>query len=594
MKTLRVAIAQLHSVAGDLAGNSALIRTAIEHAAATHADVLLTPEMALTGYPVEDLLGDNAFLSDTEQEAAKLADLVPHTLVAAIGAAMRPKALPRRGGATLNRHNDLDSATRTVRNVIVIANDHDIYAAHAKALLPTYSVFDDARWTAPGSLDQPILTINDIPVALAVCEDVWTPEAADRAADEGAKVLLVANASPYYHGKPAERLALLTDQARRTGMYIVYVNAVGGQDEVVYDGGSLVIAPDGTNILRAPLFQTGQWYVDLEIADDPRDTIALNTADHGDYPIVCPAANWPQPEEEIYTALVTGLRDYVRDNGFTQVLLGLSGGLDSALAATIAVDALGADAVRGIGMPGPYSSEGSVDDARDLADRLGIRFDVIPIADTFTAELSTLGDLLTGPGVAVATENIQARLRALHLMTLANANNAMVINTGNKSESSVGYFTLGGDSSGGLSILRDTYKTEAYRLAEWRNADATTRGEMPPIPQNTITKPPSAELAPDQVDTNSLPPYPILDTILERYLEHFDSAQSITDILIQDHHLDPDEAASMVVRVLTMTDRAEHKRRQVAPGIKITRRAFGRDRRVPITSGRRHHLGQQR
>ena len=554
---MKVAIAQLNAVAGAIEANVAGIASAI--AASVDADVLVTPEKAVSGYPVEDLLGEKAFLADVEAAVASLATVVPPGLVAAIGAPMRADALPVEGGATI-RGAGVDAFDRDVFNVLALARDGQVFAAHSKALLPTYGVFDDSRWVVPGSADgQDLFEIAGEKVAFAICEDVWTPEIAVQAAARGATVLLVANASPYYGGKPSDRVELIRDTAVETGMTVVYVNAVGGQDEVVFDGGSFVVGPTGDLLFRAPLFTEGVWTVDLSA--------------------VGPIAPWPDTvEEETYGALVLGFRDYVLNNGFgtTGVVLGLSGGLDSALAACIAVDALGPGLVRGIGLPGPYSSAGSLDDAYALASSLGIRFDVVPISASVEAAHAELGDLLDGPGGAVARENVQARIRGAYLMDTANAQGLMMVNTGNRSEAAVGYFTLGGDSSGGLAVLKDVLKTQAYRLAAYRNSVS------PDIPTSTITKPPSAELAPDQVDSNSLPPYEVLDAILVAYLEELQSAAEIAESL--------DLPGDLVLRVLGMVDRAEHKRRQVAPGLMVSKRPFGRGRRMPITSGRRHHL----
>jgi NAD+ synthase (glutamine-hydrolysing) len=561
---VKITLAQLNSVAGAISDNVLSIRGAIAVAVADGANVLLTPEKCLSGYPVEDLLGETAFLADVALAVDALAADVPSTLLAAIGAPMRADDLPLTGGSTI-RGAGLDAFDRDVFNVVALAQGGHVVAAHSKALLPTYGVFDDSRWVVAGSPDQSLFDIDGTQVGFAICEDVWTPELAVHAAERGATVLLVANASPYYAGKPAERLALIRDTARESGMTIVYVNAVGGQDEVVYDGGSFVVDPTGKLVFRAPLFEEGCWTVDLTVGG--------------------PIAPWPTDlAEEMYGALVVGFRDYVLNNGFGDrgVILGLSGGLDSALAAVIAVDALGPSLVRGLTMPGPYSSEGSVSDALALAANLGIDCQVVPIRASYEAALGELGTLLDGPGGAVARENVQARIRGAYVMDTANAQGLMMVNTGNRSEAAVGYFTLGGDSSGGLAVLKDVLKTQAYDLARWRNQ----RGA--PIPPATLSKPPSAELAPGQVDSNSLPPYPVLDAILVAYLEQMKPAAVIADEVRETFGLE--DAGALVLRVLAMTDRAEHKRRQVAPGLMVSRRPFGRGRRMPITSKRVHHL----
>ncbi|MGV8846484.1 MAG: NAD+ synthase [Propionicimonas sp.] len=598
MMMLRVTLAQLNPVAGDLAGNTALVTAAIGAATRVGADLLLTPEMAITGYPVEDLLGERAFLDDVEHAVNRVAACVPDGLVAVIGAPVRTGFLPEAGGGKAIPRHRLDATDRVVRNAALLATGGRVVAAHTKALLPTNSVFDDSRWTLPGRIGQDLFRVGGVTVAVAVCEDIWADEVADAAAGAGAQVLLTINASPYYLGKPHARLALLRALAARTGLTVAYVNMVGGQDEVVFDGGSLVVDPDGTVLLQAPLFRDGVFTVDIPVHEHPTSTGALELgSSSSDRPALNPArATWPGWQEEMYTAIVSGLGDYVNRNGFTQVILGLSGGLDSALAAVVAVDALGPDRVWGVTMPGPYSSPGSVSDAYALATNLGIRCDTLSIRATFEAELALLGPMLSGPGAGVATENIQARLRALHLMTLANAaGNTMMVNTGNRSESAVGFFTLGGDSSGGFAPLRDVAKTVAYDLARWRNEHALTVGQVAPIPVATLTKPPSAELAPDQVDTNTLPPYEVLDEILVGYIEDMEGPDEITARLVDRFNMATVDAERVVLQVMGMIDRAEHKRRQVAPGIKLTRRQVGgRDRRVPITNLRVHHFAKGR
>lgn len=597
MHALRVTVAQLNPIAGDVAANTGALREAVAQAAAVGADILLTPEKSVSGYPVEDLLGEVAFLEDVEQAVRQLSTEVPAGLLAAFGAPMREDAVPRLGGATI-RGERLDARDRDVFNVMALATDGALVAAHSKAMLPTYDVFDDSRWVVPGSsTEQSTFVVGGVRVAFAICEDIWTADVAEAAAARGAQVLLVASASPFHDGKVFERLARVRRVARDTGMTIVYANATGGQDEVVYDGGSFAVAPDGELLMAAPLFQAGTFTVDLPVrpTEDPGVGEVHLGGDVGtiDRPAVLRVlTEWPEGEAQTYAALVLGLRDYVCNNGFGDrgVVLGLSGGLDSALAAVLAVDALGVDRVRGLGLPGPYSSEHSVADARELAENLGIDFRVVSIRQSYEAAIAELGDLLDGPGAAVARENVQARIRGGFLMDTANAQQLMMLNTGNRSEAAVGYFTLGGDSSGGLAILKDVLKTEAYRLADWRNAEAVKRGEVPPIPQSTLTKPPSAELAPEQVDTDNLPPYPVLDAILIGYLEQMKPARAIADEVAASFDLPLHQVEQTVLRVLAMTDRAEHKRRQVAPGIQVSRRPFGRARRMPITSGRTHHL----
>lgn len=582
-RVLRVAAIQMESVAADLHGNIEKILDAIRGAVAADADVLITPEMALTGYAIGDLLGDNAFLTDVELAVSQVCNCLfqaAPNLTLLLGAPVRERWLASFcPGWTPTDTDHLDANRRQVHNALLVIRGGVIVAARSKTLLPTYSVFDDARWVIPGS-DHSLIEIAGVPVGLAVCEDLWTPAIANHACELGAKVLLVANASPFEVGKQKVRQDLVSDTAAGTGMPVVYVNSVGGQDELVFDGGSIAVDADGCVAAGSPMFEPDLLVVDIQTFGRVR--FADEAKNLGwQYPTM-PA------QQQMWSALVTALRSYTRTCGFSSVIIGLSGGLDSAVAAALAVDALGADNVWGIGMPGPYSSSGSVDDARDLATNLGVRFNILPITDTNTDEHAILGDLLDGPGSSVARENIQARLRALHLMTLANAHNSMVINTGNKSESAVGYFTLGGDSSGGFALLKDLYKTEVYKLAEWRNRQEFIAGRPPLIPENTITKPPSAELAADQVDTNSLPPYPVLDRILRDYLEHVQSADEIANHLVRDHGYTADDARTTVLRILGMVDRAEHKRRQVAPGPRVTAKSFGFDRRMPVAARRTH------
>lgn len=560
---LHVAFAQLQSHAGDLTGNATRLLEAATQADADGADLLITGEMFLTGYPVDDLLGDQDFMTATTNTLTTLASAFPLGLTVAVGAPVPIADLPTTTRDTLATTASIDAYARTLVNALVIFRDGQRIATITKQLLPTYGVFDDARWFLPGVPSQPV-TINGTRVGFAVCEDAWSNTIVDDLAARNVDLILIANASPYAERKPATRRDLITAHATRLNVPIGCVNIVGGQDEVVYDGNSFLVNPDGTLALTMPAFAPLTLTVNpftpgrAVIVDDSDDTVL----------------------EASYTALVTALHDYVTGAGMNGVLIGLSGGLDSALAATIAVDALGAERVTGIAMPGPYSSEHSVTDAADLAHRLGVTMITLPISDTYHAEKTLLGDLLTGPGQQVADENIQARLRALHLMTLANTRGDLVLNTGNKSEASVGYFTLGGDASGGFAILKDVYKTRAYELAYWRNTHATRHGNVEPIPVNTLTKPPSAELAPGQEDTDSLPPYPILDMILRAHLEQRTPIRDIITNLTTTH---PNvDAATTVPRILRMVARAEHKRRQVAPGVKITETAYGRDRRYPI------------
>jgi NAD+ synthase (glutamine-hydrolysing) len=445
-----------------------------------------------------------------------------------------------------------------------------------KVLLPNYGVFDEDRYFVPGREPARIWDIGGVLVGVSVCEDIWVPDGPPtQQAAAGARVLLNINASPYHTNKAEERAAMLADRASRSQVPVAYLNLVGGQDELVFEGGSMVLGADGSLLYRAPEFREERFAVDVPIGAVRAPKGAVVTvrrellAERARLPGPVPAPRLEPEEAEIYEALVLGLRDYVRKNGFQQVVIGLSGGIDSAVTAAVAVDALGADSVWGITMPTRFSSEGSVRDAADLAERLGIRFDTVPIDDTFSEFLTALDPAFAGTEFGIAEENLQARIRGAILMALSNKFGHMVVTTGNKSEVAVGYATLYGDMAGGYSVLKDVFKTLVYRLAEWRN----TRGEV--IPPSTIDKPPSAELRPDQKDSDSLPPYDLLDQVLTGYVEE---DRSVGDIVAEGFDAD------LVRRVARLVDQNEYKRRQAAPGVRITRKAFGKDRRLPITN----------
>jgi NAD+ synthase (glutamine-hydrolysing) len=433
-----------------------------------------------------------------------------------------------------------------------------VAARYHKCRLPNYGVFDERRTFEPGE-DGVDVEVAGVRLGLSVCEDAWKP--GPPWTDYGdVGVIVNINGSPYHRGKAHEREDVLRDRARETGAWIVYVNAVGGQDELVFDGGSVVVAPDGTVACRALRFEEDLLTVDLDID--------AGSFEAGTRP------PWAGEPEEIYRALVLGTRDYAVKNGFTDAVLGLSGGIDSALVATIATDALGPGSVRALAMPSMYSSEESLADAGDVATRLGIRLDVVPITGVFDAYAAALAALEAVEGLAA--ENLQARIRGNDLMAVSNRYGAIVLATGNKSEYAVGYSTLYGDMAGGFAPIKDVPKTLVYELCAWRNATAVAAGSMPPIPDPVLSKPPTAELRPGQLDTDSLPPYDVLDPIIEAYVEDDLDIDAIVERGIGDR-----ETVAAVVR---MIDRAEYKRRQSAPGIKITPKAFGRDRRLPITN----------
>ena len=546
---LRVAGAQLNLRVGDIAGNETLIADAMSKAAEAEADVLLVPELALTGYPPEDLVHRSEFVDANIAALHRLASL-SEAVTVVVGFVDHASGSHR--GAT-------DSETRVVANAAAVLSKGEIRGIYHKILLPNYGVFDEDRTFVVGSEPDRVWDISGVVAGISVCEDIWTVDGPPtQQAEAGAQVLLNINASPFYRGKAEERETMLASRARETGVPIVYVNLVGGQDELVFDGASLAIAADGTIFHRSPQFEEDFFVVDLPLGGE---TVVVGS--------VTPLLH---PTEEVYRALTTGLGDYVTKNGFDSVVVGLSGGIDSALTATIAADALGPESVWGVGMPSRFSSEHSIDDARALAENLGLRFEVIQIDDVYEAHLATLSTVFDGTEFGVAEENLQARSRGTTLMAISNKFGPMVVSTGNKSEMAVGYATLYGDMVGGYAVLKDVFKVLVYDLARWRNKDNEV------IPKNTIDKPPSAELRPDQKDSDSLPPYEILDAILERYVEQ---DMGVAEIVAAGYEHD------LVAKVVGMVDRSEYKRRQAAPGVKITVKAFGKDRRLPITNSYR-------
>jgi NAD+ synthase (glutamine-hydrolysing) len=529
----RIALGQLNLTVGDLAGNVAAMAEAASRAAEARADLVCFPELSITGYPPEDLVLRPEFVRDNlaalDELAAKTADLCP--VIAGF----------------------VDSTEKGLHNASAFLASGEVRVRYHKISLPNYGVFDEKRYFVPGERTEQV-SVGGISVGLSVCEDAW--HAGRPFADyRGVPVVVNINGSPYHRRQRDERLDVLRDRAREFGGWIAYVNAVGGQDELVFDGGSLVMGPDGEIACRAPMFEEDLLIVDVndEAARTERD------------------AEWPEPPEAIYRALVLGLRDYVGKNGFDDVVIGLSGGIDSTLVAVLAVEALGPHAVRALAMPSPYSSAESVKDAEAVASALGLRLDTVPIATVFDAYRTTVRPLFEGRPEDVAEENLQARIRGNLLMGLSNKFGSLVLATGNKSEYAVGYATLYGDMAGGFAPIKDVPKTLVYELCRWRNSV----GPGEPFPERVLSKPPSAELRPGQKDTDSLPPYEVLDPIMEAYVE---DDLGIDEIVARGY----DRAT--VDRVVRMIDRAEYKRRQAAPGIKITPKAFGRDRRMPITN----------
>jgi NAD+ synthase (glutamine-hydrolysing) len=529
--------------------------------------------MVLTAYPVEDLALRPSFVeasrSALERLAADLATDGLGDLPVVVG------YLDRAPDGT----DDADPTRVLPQNCAAVVHGGRVVARYAKHHLPTYGVFDEARVFAPGH-DLSVVRVRGVDVAIAICEDLWQdggPVAQTR--DAGAELLLVVNGSPYEQDKDDTRLALARRRAAEAGCPLAYLNLVGGQDELVFDGDSLVVSRDGTVLARGPQFIEDLLLVDLDLAASTVEPASLpagvvhTTVTADEVPPYEPA---PPPHAarldevgEVYQALVTGLRDYVRKNGMSSVVLGLSGGIDSALVAAIACDALGAGNVNGVSMPSSYSSEHSKDDAADLAERTGLRYRVQPIKDMVQAFLANLD--LDG----IAEENLQARCRGVILMGLSNQEGHLTLATGNKSELATGYSTLYGDSVGGFAPLKDVPKTLVWQLARWRNAQAEAVGQTPPIPESSISKPPSAELRPGQLDQDSLPAYEVLDAILDLYVEGNEGRAQLIGAGFE---------PAVVDKVVGLVDRAEWKRRQMAPGPKISALAFGRDRRLPITS----------
>ncbi len=565
MAQLRIALAQVDTTVGDLAGNAETVLAWSRQAADSGADLVLFPELALTGYPPEDLVFRESFRSASvrtrDELAGRLADGGLGELAVIVG------------------YVDSDGGPR---NACALLYGGEVVATYFKHHLPNYGVFDEARYFVPGDRFV-VVRLHGVDVALTICEDLWQ-DGGPFAVAGRAEVGLVSciNGSPYERNKDDVRLPLATRRAAEAGATIAYVNMVGAQDELVYDGDSMIVAPDGTVLYRAQQYDELLVVRDVELPGE-RGTVTgpvlgMTVERHliSDEPHprkeAVPAIAPGEPlvdEDEVWQALVTGTRDYVRKNGFRSVTFGLSGGIDSAVVAVIAADAIGAENVHAVSMPSSYSSEHSQGDAADLARRIGCHYRTVPIAPMVDAYLSAV--TLTG----LAEENLQARVRGTLLMGLSNQDGHLVLATGNKTELAVGYSTLYGDSVGGYAPIKDVPKTLVWKLARWRNEAAEKREETPPIPESSITKPPSAELRPGQVDTDSLPPYDLLDAVLADYV---DRDLGWADLVAAGH--DP----TLVEQVIRLVDRAEYKRRQYPPGPKISLKAFGRDRRLPISS----------
>jgi NAD+ synthase (glutamine-hydrolysing) len=590
MPRIRIALAQVNATVGDLAGNCDQVLAWTRRAAEDGARIVVFPEMMITGYPVEDLALRASFV---DASIAAVHDLAGRLAAAGLGGIAVVAGF-------LGRRTDLAPRVGlpagSPQDAVALLYGGRVAVTSAKHHLPNYGVFDEYRYFVPGNI-LPVFRLpaadGPVDVAIAVCEDLWQDGGpVTVTCHAGAGLLVVPNASPYERGKEDTRLELSQRRAREAGAVLAYGNLVGGQDELVFDGGSIIVDAAGRLLARGPQFEEVLVTADLEVAaadlrqppgDEPADAadgtvMTVRRIELAAPPGLPEAAApgrerqlWPRLSDpaEVYAALVTGVHDYVAKNGFRSVILGLSGGIDSALTATIAADAIGPGRVHVVLLPSSYSSAHSVSDAEDLAKRQGLQARTVPIGpvfDAFQAELELRG---------LAEENLQSRIRGMILMSLSNAEGHLVLTTGNKSELATGYSTLYGDSAGGFAPIKDVPKTLVWELARWRNRQAEERGEVPPIPENSITKPPSAELAPGQFDTDSLPDYAVLDPILDDYVEHDMGAAELIAA-----GRDP----GLVERVIALVDRAEYKRRQYPPGPKITVKNFGRDRRLPITN----------
>ncbi|MBK0868443.1 NAD+ synthase [Saccharopolyspora sp. HNM0986] len=574
MPQLRLALAQVNATVGDISGNSAMVLEWTRKAVQEGAHVVAFPETVLAGYPVEDLALRKSFAAANRAE------------VEALAVRLREAGC----GDALVVVGHLDRDDEGVRNSASLLHGGEVVATYDKYHLPNYGVFDEARYFAPG-FDLPIVKLHGLDVGVVICEDIWQNGGPVAALGQvGVDLVVCVNASPYERAKDDVRLPLVARRAAEADAPVAYVNMVGAQDELVFDGDSIVVDAAGEVLTRAPQFTEHLTVLDVDLAAGGHTS---TTVPDEPGPIRMPAFDVsrtvlapdplpayeplpaPRPAEplsdaaEVWAALVTGLRDYAHKNGFRSVTFGFSGGIDSALCAALAADAIGPDRLYGVSMPSHYSSEHSKSDAADLARRLGCHFEEVPVADKVTAFVQPLG--LTG----LAEENVQARARGVTLMAMSNQHGHLVLAPGNKTELAVGYSTIYGDAVGGFAPIKDVPKTLVWELARWRNAEAEKLGEVPPIPENSISKEPSAELRPGQVDQDSLPPYEVLDVVLSGYVE---GDLGYADLVSEGFD------AELVERVIQLVDRAEYKRRQYPPGTKITLKAFGRDRRLPMTN----------
>ena len=548
---LRLALAQVNPTVGDLAGNAAMVVKCAHQAQLAGAHIAIFPEMVLTGYPVEDLALRPSFQVASKSALESLARQINPQIVSIVGY--------------------LDHLAGRPQNMVAVIAGGEVKARYAKCHLPNYGVFDEYRNFVAGDSTL-VVRIHGVDVGIAICEDLWIDGGiTTQLAARKPGLVIVPNGSPFERAKDDVRLELVTRRAAQMGAPLAYLNMTGGQDDLVFDGDSIVVDKAGALIARAPQFEDGVMLVDVEVATKTSkpDVIISEAPVEIAKPLIPGIAQRLGDEEQMWKAIVVGLRDYVAKNGFTSVLLGLSGGIDSAVVAALAVDALGPEHVHAVAMPSKYSSEHSIADAQAMASATGLGFRVIEIqkmVDAFTSQVE-----LTG----LAEENVQARVRGTTLMGLSNQNGHLVLATGNKSELACGYSTLYGDAVGGYAPIKDIYKTDVWALARWRNRVAIEAGEVAPIPENSITKEPSAELRPDQKDSDSLPEYELLDRVLKAYVD---------EDLGHDALIAAGFDKELVIRVIGMVDRAEYKRRQYPPGTKVSQRAFGKDRRLPMTS----------
>jgi len=568
MRTLRLALAQINPTVGDLRGNALAIRRRLAHAEKAGADLVAFPELALTGYPPEDLLLKPSFVQDGVATLKRLAKDVGET-AAIVG-------FVERDGETL-----YNAAAMLARG--------KLRGIYRKVHLPNYGVFDEKRYFAAGGT-YPLFHVRGVTVGVSICEDAWPGDGpVRRLARAGAEAIVNINASPYHRGKGLERKILFRQRARDNKVFFAYLQTVGGQDELIFDGETLVFDPAGHLIARGAQFEEDLIVCDLTLPARAKKVAAKATVHEVTRAPARPRKRAPLPDrpirepmdadEEVYAALTLGVRDYLGKNGFTHAVIGLSGGIDSSLVAAIAADAIGPGNVLGVSMPSRVTSTASIEDAKELASNLGIGFRLVPIEALCDGTIATLGEALGDPAPQEAIDNVQARIRGTILMGVSNATGAIVLTTGNKSEMATGYATLYGDMAGGFAVIKDVPKLLVYRLCRWRN-----RRGPPTIPESVIVRPPTAELHEGQLDTDALPAYEELDPILEAYVERNIGIGGIVALGYED---------TTVRRVARMVDLAEYKRRQAPPGIKITARAFGRDRRLPITNGYREWAIEQ-